>query len=350
MLAPVTHILSYTSIRRERLLPVPGRVLVRKGQIISATDVIAEGNLNPKHLILDIVRGLGLPIEKAEGQIHCQVGSNIIAGDVLAGPVGLTRRVVRTPVNGQVALIHDGRIFIQIEGQDFQLQAGLPGEVQELIPDRGVIIQATGALLQGVWGNGQIQTGSLRLRISSPEQELDAEMLDDAVRECVIVGGFCRDDKVISDATKLPVRGMVLASIPVDLISQAIKAPFPLIVVEGFGKRAMNSVAFDLLAKYENQEVSVNAETWDRYRGVRPEMVIPLTTATIPPGPCETTTFTPGQTVRITQLLEVGRIGSLVSLVGLVSLPDGQRAQAAKIRLDAETEIMVPLSNLEVIT
>jgi len=57
----------------------------------------------------------------------------------------------------------------------------------------------------------------------------------------------------------------------------------------------MNSVAFDLLAKYENQEVSVNAETWDRYRGVRPEMVIPLTTATIPPGPCET------------QLLHLGR-------------------------------------------
>jgi len=350
MLAPVTHILANTLIRRERLLPVPGRVLVRKGQLISATDVVAEGNPHPKHLILDIVRGLGLPIEKAEGQIHFQVGSKIKAGDVLAGPVGATRRVVRTPINGQVALIHDGRIFVQIEGQDFQLQAGLPGEVEELIPDRGVIIQAIGALLQGVWGNGQIQTGSLRLRISSPEQELVAEMLDDTVRECVVVGGFCRDDRVISTASRLSVKGMLLASISVDLTSQTSKVPFPLIVAEGFGKRAMNSVAFDLLAKYENQEVSLNAETWDRYRGVRPEMVIPLTTATIPPAPCETTTFTPGQTVRTTQTLESGRIGSLVSLLGFVSFPDGQRAQAAKIRLDAETEIMVPLSNLEVIT
>ena len=349
MLAPVTHILSYTSVRRERFLPIPGRVLVRKGQSVLTNDIIAEGILQPRHIILDIVRGLGLPKEKVEGQIHCQVSSNVIAGDVLAGPVGMTRRVVRTPVNGQVVLIRDGRIYIQVNGQDFQLKAGLPGEVEELIPDRGAIIRTTGSLIQGVWGNGQIQTGPMQLRISSPEQELDAEMLDETVKECVIVGGFCRDDKVVNAALKLPVKGMILASIPVDLITMASKVSFPIIVIEGFGKHAMNSAAFELLAKYEKHEASMNAEAWDRYQGIRPEVVIPLTATANPPETCESIRYSPGQTVRITQPPEIGRIGSLVDLVGLTSFPNGQRTQAAKIRLDAETEIMVPLSNMEVL-
>jgi hypothetical protein len=36
MLAPVTHILPLATVQRQRVLPVPGRVLVRKGQEVAA--------------------------------------------------------------------------------------------------------------------------------------------------------------------------------------------------------------------------------------------------------------------------------------------------------------------------
>ena len=39
MLASIVHILPLTLIRRERLLPIPGKVLVRQGQRVGAQTV-----------------------------------------------------------------------------------------------------------------------------------------------------------------------------------------------------------------------------------------------------------------------------------------------------------------------
>ncbi len=113
MLAQVTHILPITSIRRERLLPVAGRISVRKGQKVSATDVVAEASLNPEHLLLDVARGLGLPVKDADRNMHCQAGDQVAEGDVLAGPVGFTKRVIRASKNGRVIVAGEGRFFLR---------------------------------------------------------------------------------------------------------------------------------------------------------------------------------------------------------------------------------------------
>ena len=66
LLAPVTHILPITMIRRERTMPVPGKVLVRAGQEVGPTDVIVESNLRPEHILLDVARGLGVSGERSD--------------------------------------------------------------------------------------------------------------------------------------------------------------------------------------------------------------------------------------------------------------------------------------------
>ena len=115
MLAPVIHVLPMTRIRRRRLLPITGRVLVRKSQVVSAGDVIGEANQNPKHVLLDIVRGLGVGISKADQHLQRQAGDVVAVGDVLAGPVGWGKRVVRAPCSGKIILSGRGKLLLEEE-------------------------------------------------------------------------------------------------------------------------------------------------------------------------------------------------------------------------------------------
>ena len=169
MLAPITHILPFTIIRRERVLPSRGKVLVRAGQRVNSLDVIAEANLRPEYLLLNVARGLGLSPERADQMIQCQAGDHLADGDMIAGPVGMARRVVRTPSDGQVVLVGSGQVLIEVASKPFQLKAGVPGEVVELIVDRGATVETSGALVQGVWGNGHIDFGVMVVLAKSPD-------------------------------------------------------------------------------------------------------------------------------------------------------------------------------------
>lgn len=349
MLAPVTHILPITSIRRERLLPAPGKVIVRKGQRVGATDVVAEANLFPEHLVLDIARGLGIRREQVDEHIQVQAGAQVAAGDVVAGPVGLTRRVVRSPRNGRVIIVGNGQILLEAQSQPFVLRAGIPGEVVELVPDRGAVIETTGALIQGVWGNGPADSGLMQVLVKEPEEDLTPDKIDVGYRSSIVLAGYCRDAEVLKTAGDLPLRGLILSSMDPALAPLAMQLSIPIVILEGFGRRPINTAAFKLLSTHERREVVVNAEPWDPYAGTRPEVVIPLPASGDLSEPPETAFFTPGKLVRIVRAPYAGRIGSLVELRGVTTFPSGLQARAAEIHLEDGHSVFVPQANLEIL-
>ena len=349
MLAPITHILPITGIRRERVLRVSGKVLVRKGQKVSATDIIAEASLTPEHLLIDIARGLGVPASQADKYIKCVAGDTIAEGDILAGPVGLARRVVRTPHDGQVILAGSGQVLIEVSSQPFQLKAGLPGEVTDLIGDRGAAVETTGALIQGVWGNGRIDFGLMSVLAKTPDHILNSSEIDVSLRGSIALAGYVEDAEVIKAAEGLPLRGLILASMSASLASLVKKSPLAVMLTEGFGHRPMNPVAFKLLSTNERHEVALNAEAWDRYTGSRPEVVIPLPGSGVVPVLHETDIFAPAQQVRVLRSPNAGEVGTIVSLKGQALYPTGLRAQSAEIRFESGQTVVIPVTNLEIL-
>jgi hypothetical protein len=350
MLAPVTHILPLTTIRRERLLPAAGKVVVRQGQKVKATDVIAEANLAPRHVLLDVARGLGVARAQADGLIQREAGEDVVEGDVIANRGGLARRVIRTPVTGRVVMIGEGQVLIEAEGKPYQVLSGLPGVVMDLVDKRGAIVETTGALIQGVWGNRLVDFGVLRVVAQSPEDLLTPDHLDVRMRGFILLAGQCADESTLEAAKEMTVRGLILGSMAARLIPVAKKMRFPIIVIEGFGDRSMNAAAFKLLSTNDNRDVSINAEPFDRLAGTRPEVVIPLPAPSQPELPQDVHVFEPGKRVHITRGSRAGENGSLSGLKsGLASFPSGVRSAAARVSLDSGDTVIVPLENLEII-
>jgi hypothetical protein len=243
-----------------------------------------------------------------------------------------------------------GQVLMETDSSPQELRAGMPGVVVDLIGERGVQIETIGALIQGVWGNGRVDYGLMSVLIRSPEETLPADRLDVSLRGSVILGGYCADMEVLKSAANLPVRGMILASMDAALIPYASRMHYPIVVIEGFGPIPMDSVAYKLLTTNDRREVALNAEPWDLYKGVRPEVMIELPATGEPPVPPDSDQYTPGQTVRIVRPPHAGKIGKITSVkTSLLTLPNGIKAAAAEIQLESNEQVVIPLVNLEIL-
>ena len=350
MLAPLLHILPLTSIVRERLLPVSGTVTARLNQKVTPTEVIAQANWAREHVLLDVANALRLAPSAADALIRCKVGDMLPAGAEVAKSGGLFPRSIRTPKPGRVVAAGGGQVLLETAETNIQLRAGMPGTIIQIIPDRGVVIQNFGALIQGVWGNGRIETGGLVNVAEKPEGVLAAGRLEVSVRGSIVLGGMCQDAEALQAAAELPVRGLILSSIHPALLPVAAQMRFPIMVTDGFGALPMNSAAYRLLSTNIQREVTLNAEAYDRYAGTRPEVIIPLPVAQEPAAPHDVQEFAAGQTVRMRRPPSMGALGSIVSLrPGQTVLTSGLRAAAAEVKMESGETVLVPLVNLEVV-
>src|SRR5512142_845894 len=102
MLAPLAHILPLTTIRREQLLPLPGRVTVREGQKVNPTDVVAEAKFGANHILIDVAKKLEMPPAEAQKLIQINAGEVISKGDVIAKQKGFMSQTITCPYSGRV--------------------------------------------------------------------------------------------------------------------------------------------------------------------------------------------------------------------------------------------------------
>jgi hypothetical protein len=349
-LAPVQHILPVTTIIRERRLPVKGNVLVRLGQRVSPADIVADATWAREHIFLDVARTLGVTTAAADRLIQCKAGDAVAVGDLIARSGGLLPKSVRSPRQGRVVVTGGGQVLIESGQAKLELRAGLSGVVREVIPDRGVVIQTSGALVQGVWGNGRVDTGVTLNLAESADTVLQGARLDVSMRGSIVVGGQVRDAETLRAAQDAAIRGLLIGSLYPSLLSVAREMRYPIVVTDGFGNVPMNSTAYRLITTNAKREMTLNAEVFDRYSGSRPEAIIPLPADSTLPPPRDVEALAPGQSVRVRRQPAAGKIGTIMNLPeGLSTFPSGLRAPGAEVRLENGEQLLIPLVNLEVV-
>lgn len=354
---PTSHVTLLATLRRERLLPIPGEVIVATGQRVEAADVVAHAEVSEYHRLVDVARALGVSREKAGDYLVKQENEPVKKGEAIAlrkTLLGLSQRSVASPVDGRLVLFDEGKALLAALSR-YELRAGLPGTVVSLVAGRGILIETAGALLEGIWGNGREDFSVLRMLSDAPDAPLHPDQLELTLRGAIVAAAWLGDAEPLKALAEVGVRGLVLGSAPAGLLPALQSSSFPVLIVERFGTQGLSQPAYNLLAGNSGRELWLNARPADRFAGARPEALIPLPVgADMPPPPLEGEPLRESKRVRVLRGPDAGRVGTVIGLSDrAVPLPNGIRTHVAAIALDetrgARPTITVPFANLELL-
>jgi hypothetical protein len=350
----LTQVIPLATIRRERILPVAGEVLVNMGARVESTSLVARAEVPGRYHIFNVAQTLGVSPDAAAKYIRVKERQPVRAGHVIAGrrvSLAMVPRVIRTPADGVVAAVGGGRVLLKSVGEPVEVRAHLPGTVSNVMPKMGVLIETVGALVQGVWGIGRESFGVLKVLAKQPGQALRARSIDVACHGAVLVGGSTMDQAALQQALELQVRGIVIGSLDPTLVEAAQEVPFPIIATEGLGQAPMAAPLFNLLRTNDGREAAISGYTQPRWGAIRPEIIIPLPARGASPPAAVGAPLEVGDQVRVIGGPAMGTVGTVRHLpISPWPLETGARVRGAVVAVEKEEEQFVPFFNLELLS
>lgn len=356
--------------RARRVLPIAGDVLVNTGEKVQAQDIVAQtfmpGDITP----INLANALSIPPGDVPECMLKKEGDRVEVGDVLArtkGIFGLFKTEYKSKVAGTLETISKttGQLIIRGEPHPVQVRAFLPGEVVEVIPQQGVVIEADVTYIQGIFGIGGETYGRIEMACAAHDQELDSDLIKPEMQGAVIVGGARMTGAAVRRAIEIGAAAVISGGMDdqdlrdilgYDLgvaITGSEKIGVTLIITEGFGEIAMAERTFHLLQSRKGREASVNGATQIRAGVMRPEVIVPLREEELAtePEPVHTQgTLDIGTPVRIIRDPYFGLLGSVAELPPeLQVLESESKARVVKVALDAGETVTVPRANVELI-
>lgn len=194
----------------------------------------------------------------------------------------------------------------------------------------GLVIRATGLGLGGAVGWGQPVLGRVVIGVTGPDEELRASAIDISAAGAVVVAGARLDIEALTRARAIGVAGILCGGAVGRELRQLEEsderqraalhtaAPFAILALDGFGRRPMPIVAWDLLV------AAADAGS--------PVAVVPESGLAVVPEPhADRVTRWAPDAVRITAGDGAGTVGRLVGLAGPVRRAGGSYQPAGHV-------------------
>ncbi len=357
------------AVRKTRLLPIPGEVLVGEGSTVDFDTVVARTMVPGDPYIVEATNILGLEPEELPSHMVKAIGDRVEKGEVISRYVtffGLVKRFVNSPISGTIesASPLSGRITVRELPTQIEIKAYIPGRIVEVIPREGVVIETDATFMQGIFGIGGERHGRLAVVASSPDEALTAENITAEHKGKIVVGGSFVTLEAMKGAVESGVNGIVVGGVNAadlnDFLGYRIGVAITgeeemgttLIVTEGFGKMRMSHRTFEYLRAFNGEEAAINGATQIRAGVLRPEVIIPhLGQREGGPAPIELGGgMRAGTPVRIIREPYFGRLGAVVSLpVELQKAETESFVRVVEVELEGGERVIVPRANVEII-
>ncbi len=355
------------TIRKERRLPLPGRVLVAVSEAVSAEDVVAATELPGSVHTVNVAHDLNVNGDEVPRLMLKAEGDPVKAQEPIAeykALWGIFHAVSRSPATGTIENISaaTGQVLVRGPSLPVELTAYVDGTAVEILGEEGVIVECRGALLQGIIGIGGEARGKLAVMVESPDQRLTAERIAEDCTGKVLVGGSLVTLEALERAREAGAVGVIVGGIDAAVLDELLgerlgvaitgqeEVGLTLIITEGFGELPMAQRSFKLLEAHEGQHASLNGATQIRAGVIRPEVVIPNPDVEAAPAELTATELKVGSPVRLIRDPHFGLLGTVTALpeepqqIATESL-----VRVARVQTEDGRELTIPRANIELI-
>lgn len=375
---PGLKVSARTRVEKLRRLPLKGEVLVREGDRVTPDTIVARTELPGIMQTLRLAERMGIEPSDVMGALKVREGDPVQVGDVIAETKGLFGRFFRTefrsPYAGRVELISPatGHVGIRESPTPVERDAYIRGTVIRVIPEEGVVVACTGALVQGIFGVGGERRGEIQVVTLGPEDVITETTLTETHRGKIVVGGSNVSGTALRRAAEVGVVGIVVGGVVdrdlMDYLAEALNqpgydigvaitgqepVPFTLVITEGFGTIAMAERTFRLFRSLEGMQASINGATQIRAGVIRPEVVVPLEDTpaeTLPDTERRSGQLIVGTPIRVIREPYFGLLGTVTALPAeLMQVESETWVRVLQAQLQDGRVVTVPRANVEII-
>ena len=368
---PGLKVTEKTVVRKDRRLPLKGQVMVKNGDTVTSDQIVARTELPGNVQTVNVAGLLGLLAEDVPSHMLKKIGDPISKDETIAmskGFFGLFKSTCKAPVTGTIESISQitGQVILREPPMPVQVKAYIDGTIVQVTASEGVVVEAFGTFVQGIFGIGGEVFGTVQMACAAPEEELTERHLEGDVSGKVLIGGSFVTEAVLRAAASRGVRAIVVGGFDAadlqrflgyDLgvaITGSERLGITLVVTEGFGRMAMAGRTFELLRLHAGRRCSVNGATQIRAGVMRPEIVISLTEEEAGVGREKAFDMTQGlqsgSPVRVIRAPFFGRLGEVVDLPpALEAVESGAKVRVLRVRFEDGQEATVPRANVEMI-
>jgi len=366
---PGLTITKSTILRKDRILPLKGEVVVKVGDKVTADDNVAKTDLPGDVIAINIGNKLGVPPTDVLSKMQKKVGEKIKKDEPLAMSqsfFGFFKNIVKSPITGTVENISSitGQVLLREPPVPITVKAFIDGVVSKVYENEGVQIENKSAYIQGIFGIGDEITGEIKVLVDGPDTELMPEQIDTSCKDKIIVGGSMVRLPAIKKAIEVNAKGIVIGGIDdqdlKDLLGYDIgvaitgheEIGLSLVLTEGFGPIKMAAKTFEILKEFEGYKASMHGKTQIRAGVMRPEIIIPIPfkEEELKAKEKEITGLEIGSIIRIIREPHFGEICTVTGLPEeLVVVESETKVRVLKAKMEDGIEITVPRANVEAI-